>query len=218
MTVIIVGAGSIGYYLAKSLITTTNHKIKMIEKDQFRSVINANKLDIPIINGDGSNITTLEKANAKSADILVALTGKDEDNFICCQIAKNKFKIKTTIAKINNPKNLEAIKNYAADIVVSNTDTLSNIITQQLNAIDYHFMTHFTMGDTSIVEFLVSEESIMKDKKISDINWPKDTLVVAITRNKKSIVPSGNTILKTGDDIIISTKEHNKKQLKKLFN
>ena len=218
MTVIIVGAGSIGYYLAKSLITTTNHKIKMIEKDQFRCVLTANKLDIPIINGDGSNIKTLEKANVKQKDILVALTGKDEDNFICCQIAKNYFKVKTTIAKINNPKNLEAIKNYAADIVVSNTDMLSNIITQQLNAIDYHFMTHFTMGDTSIVEFVVFEDSNMKNKKISEIKWPKNTLVVAISRDNKSIVPSGNTILKAGDDVIISTKEYNKKYLKKLFN
>ena len=94
---------------------------------------------------------------------------------------------------------------------------LSNIITQQLNAIDYHFMTHFTMGETSIVEFVVSKNSNMQNKKISDIKWPKDTLVIAISRNNKSIVPSKNTTLKIGDDVIISTKEHNKKYLKKLF-
>ena len=157
-------------------------------------------------------------SNAKSADILVALTGKDEDNFICCQLAKNKFKIKTTRAKINNPKNMDIIKKLAADTVVSNTDMLSNIITQQLNAIYYHFMTHFTKGDTSIVEFIVSENSYMNNKKICDINWPKDTLVVAISREEKSIVPSGNTVLKANDDVIISTKEYNKKYLKKIFN
>ena len=94
---------------------------------------------------------------------------------------------------------------------------ISNIITQQLNAIDYHFMTHFTMGDTSIVEFVVSENCNMGNKKISEIKWPKNTLVIAISRDNKSIVPSGNTTLKIGDDIIISTKEYNKKYLKKLF-
>ena len=214
----IVGAGSIGYYLSKFLITKTNHKIKVIEKNQLRCSTTANKLDIPIINGDGSNMSVLTKAGAKNADILVALTGKDEDNFICCQIAKRKFNIKKTIAKINNPKNLEILKKLAADIVISNTNMLSNIITQQLNAIDYHFMTHFTMGDTSIVEFVVENDSKMKDKKISEINWPKDTLVIAISRDKKSIVPSGNSILKVGDDVIISTKEYNKKYLKKFFN
>lgn len=217
MTIIIVGAGNMGYYLSKTLITTTNHKIKIIEKNKLRCVLTANKLDIPIINGDGTNITTLKKADAENADILVALTGKDEDNFICCQLAKNKFKIKTTISKINNPKNLETIKSLAADIVVSNTNMLSNIITQELNAIDYHFMTHFTMGDTSIVEFVVFEDSKMKEKKISEIKWPKETLVIAITRNNKSIIPSGDSVLKVKDHVIISTKEINKNHLKKLF-
>ncbi len=218
MIIIIVGVGNIGFYLSKSLLATTNHKIKIIEKNQLRCIQTADKLNTPIINGDGSNIQTLIKAKANHADILVALTGKDEDNFVCCQIAKNKFKIKTTIAKINNPKNLETIKTLAADIVVSNTNMLSNIITQQLNAIDYHYMTHFTMGDTAIVEFIVYENSKMKDKKICDINWPKNTLVIAITRNNKSIVPSGNSVLKAGDDVIISTKDCNKKYLNKLFN
>ena len=218
MTIIIVGIGNIGFYLSKFLITKTNHKVKIIEKNPLRCIQTADKLNIPIINGDASNISPLIKAKAKNADILVALTEKDEDNFICCQIAKSKFKIKTTIAKINNPKNLETIKNLAADIVVSSTDMLSNIITQQLNAINYHYMTHFTAGDTAIVEFIVDENSKMKNKKICDINWPKNTLVIAITRDNKSIVPGGNSILKTGDNVIISTKEQNKKYLKKLFN
>ena len=71
MTIIIVGAGSIGYYLSRSIITTTNHKIKIIEKDPIKCAIAANKLDIPITNGDGSDITILQKVNAKNADILV---------------------------------------------------------------------------------------------------------------------------------------------------
>lgn len=218
MTIIIVGAGSIGYYLSKSIVSTTNHKIIIIEKDPIRCKIAADKLDLPIIVGDGSDVATLEKIKAKQADILVSLSGKDEDNFVCCQLAKKVFNIKTTIAKINNPKNIEIIKALAADIVISNTNTLSNIITKQLNAIDYHFMTHFTMGDTIIVEFIVEKDSIMQNKKISSINWPKNTLVIAISRENKSIVPNGNTTLKTGDDVIISTKEQEKKHLKKLFN
>ena len=217
MTIIILGAGNIGFYLSKSLIATTNHKIKIIEKNKVLCTTTADRLDIPIINGDGSNISVLEKAGAKYADILVALTGKDEDNFVSCQIAKNKFNIKTTIAKINNPKNFNTIKNLSADIVISNTDTLSNIITQQVNVIDYHFMTHFTTGDTAIVEFVVFENSNLKDKKICEINWPKDTLVVAISRSNKSIVPSGNSVLKSCDKVIILTQKYNKKYLKKLL-
>lgn len=217
MNIVIIGAGSIGYYLTWSLVNTTNHKIKLIEKDQFRSIVVADKLNVPIINGDGSNIAILEKAEIKNADILVALTGKDEDNFICCQLAKNKFKTKTTIAKANNPKNVEIIKSMAADIVISSAGMLADIITKQVNAIDYHFITHFTLEDTAIVEFVVRKNNNIQNKKISEIAWPKDTLVIAISRDKKSIVPSGQTVLEVGDDIILSTKKQNKKYLKKLF-
>ncbi len=217
MNIIIIGAGNIGYYLAYSLISAANHDIKIVEKVHARSIIAANKLNIPIIHGDGSNISTLEKADAAHADILVALTGKDEDNFICCQLAKHRFHIKTTIAKVNNPKNVDIIKSLAADIVVSSVNMLSQIIEQQVNAIDYHFITRMTMGDTSIVEFVVSENGKICNRRISEIKWPKDTLVIAISRNQKSIVPNGESVLRSGDDVVISTKDYNKKYLKKLF-
>lgn len=217
MNIIIIGAGNIGYYLAYSLMSTTNHEVRLIEKDRSRAMITANKLNLPIIHGDGSNISILEKADAGHTDILVALTGKDEDNFICCQLAKQRFHIKTTIAKVNNPKNVETIKALAADIAISSVNMLSQIIEQQVNAIDYHFVTKMTMGDTSIFEFIVPQNDKICNKKISDIDWPENTLVIAISRNQKSIVPNGNSILESGDNVVISTKDYNKKYLKKLF-
>lgn len=218
MNIIVVGAGNIGYYLTYSLISTTNHEVTLIEKDHSRSMLTANKLNVPIIHGDGSSIAILEKADAAHADILVALTGKDEDNFICCQLAKQRFHTKTTIAKVNNPKNVETIKALAADIVISSVSMLSQIIEQQVNAIDYHFITRMTMGDTSIFEFVVPQNDKICNKKLSDISWPKDTLVIAISRNQKSIVPNGDSVLEAGDNVVISTKDYNKKHLKKLFN
>ncbi len=218
MNIIVVGAGNIGYYLTWSLITSTDHEITVIEKNNSHSIAIADKLDVPIINGDGSNIAILEKANAAHTDILVALTGKDEDNFICCQLAKKHFHIKTTIAKVNNPKNFNIMKSLSSDIVISSANMLAEIIEQEVNAVYFHFATRVKMGDISIVEFIVSEGDPIQNKKIVNIAWPKDTLVIAISRKGKSIVPSGDTILSVGDNVIISTKDHNKKYLRKLFN
>lgn len=218
MHIVIVGIGNIGYHLTKALVQNTNHQIKLIESNHLNSIIAANKLDVPIIHGDGSKISTLERANIRQTEILIALTGKDEDNFICCQLAKNKFNVKTTIAKANNPKNAKIMQNLAANIVISSAGMLSKIVEQQLNAINQHFITHFTTGDIAIVEFKIEHYHSMKNRKISEIKWPNHTLVISIIRNGKSIVPSGEVTLLENDSLIISSDEKNKKNLKKLIN
>ena len=218
MNIVIVGIGSIGYHLTKVLMQNTNHQIKLIEADHLNSIVVANKLGVPIIHGDGSKISTLAQANIKQSEILIALTGKDEDNFLCCQLAKRKFKVKTTIAKANDPKNVELMQNLAADIVISSAGMLSKIVEQQLNAITHHFITHFSMGDTVIVEFKLESNNPIIGKKISEIKWPNNTLVISIFRNGKSIVPNGESLFFENDIVIISSNEKSKKSLKKLIN
>lgn len=218
MNIVIVGIGSIGYYLTKILVKNTNHQLNLIESDHFNSIVAANKLDVPVIYGDGSRIETLMRANIKQTEILIALTGKDEDNFVCCQLAKRKFSVKTTIAKANNPKNAEIMQTLAADIVISSAGMLSKIVQQQLNALNHHFITHFATGGTTIVEFRVGQNRNTQNQKIKEIKWPENTLVISIVRDKKSIVPSGDTILLENDSVIISSDEKNQKSLKKLFN
>lgn len=218
MNILIIGIGNIGYNLTKLLVQNTNNQIQVIEIDHLNSIMAANKLDVPVIHGDGSKISTLEQANIKQTEILIALTGKDEDNFLCCQLAKHKFKVKNTIAKANNPKNANIMQTLAADIVISSAGMLSKIVEQQLNALNYHFITHFIMGNTVIVEFRIGKDNKMQNKKISEIKWPKNTLVISIVRNGKSIVPSGESILLENDSVIISSDDKNRKNLKKLFN
>ncbi len=218
MQIIVVGLGGLGYYLTKVLRQNTNHKIKLIECDHLNSIVAANKLDMPVIFGDGSKISILKQAKADRCDILIALTGKDEDNFLCCQLAKKIFNVKTTIAKVNNPKNAKIMQKLAVDIIVSSAGMISKIVEQQLNVISHHFMTHFTSGNMTIIEFQVRNLSSIQNKKIKEVKWPEKTLVISIIRNSESIIPTGNTTIFVNDKLIISTEIKQHKNLKKLFN
>lgn len=217
MNIIIVGAGTVGYYLALSLLGD-KHDIKLIDRSQHRCTLAADKLDATVIHGDGTEISVLKKAHAQKADILVAVTGKDEDNFVCGQIAKQYFKIQTTIVRANNPQNIEAMKQVAADIVISSANIISQLIEQEVDSVSMRIITRLTLGDSAIMEFIVNEQDPIQGKSLQEIELPDNTLVITIVRNGKSIIPRGDTMLLTGDNVMVATKEENKKRLQKLFN
>ena len=117
MNILIIGGlGNVGYYLAKSLLHAGTHEIKIIEKERCKCAYVADRLDISVFRGDGTDIRTLKKAEAHKADIMVAITARDEDNFIAAQLeTRSYFHVKTTIVKANNPKNIDIMKTIGAE-------------------------------------------------------------------------------------------------------
>lgn len=216
MKIIIVGGGNVGYYLSRSLLKN-HHEILLVEKEKEKCMYVADRLDISVIHGDGTLLRTLEKAKASTADILVAITGNDQDNFVTAQLAKHYFQIKNVIVKANNPKNIDVLKTLAADIVVSSINIISGLIEQEVDAVSMRFITRINMGDSSIVEFIVDNNDALVGKCLSEIEFPPDTLVITIQRLGKTIIPTGDTVLLQGDDVMIATHEKNKKLLAKMF-
>lgn len=104
MKVIIVGGGKVGYYLLK-MLKDKRYEITLIEKS--RKICNkiAEDFNIAIICGDGTDLDVLKDAGIEDAEVVAAVTGKDEENLVICQITKNTFSVNKTIARINNPKN-----------------------------------------------------------------------------------------------------------------
>ena len=104
MYIIMVGGGKVGYYLTKHLLSA-GHEVVVIEKNPRKVEMIIDDLGGVAIEGDGSDAGPMSEAGMNRADIVVAATGDDEDNLIVCQVAKKKFNVKRTIARINNPKN-----------------------------------------------------------------------------------------------------------------
>lgn len=126
MDIIIVGGGKVGYYLLKSL--HEQHEVALIDKNKGVCETIAKEFDSMILWGDGTTVDVLRDAGIENANIVVAVTGKDEENIIICQIAKMNFNIEKTIARVNNPKNIEIFKQLGVDKTVCSTEVIANMI------------------------------------------------------------------------------------------
>jgi len=131
MYIIIVGAGKVGYFLAKRLCAS-KHTVSIVEKDKDTCETIAKELEALVVNGDGCDPEILEEAGAKRADVVAAVTGDDEDNLIICQLAKELFNAKRTVGRVNNPDNERVFSELDIDVPVDSTMIIGKIIESAL--------------------------------------------------------------------------------------
>jgi len=214
MYIIIVGAGRVGYYLTKALLDE-GHEVLAIEKNATVCEAVVSELGSVCIRGDGCEVSTLTEAGTNRADMLIAVTGDDEDNLVACQVAKHKFNVPRTIARIRNPKNETIFKKLGVDVTVSSTNIILEHIQEEVPT---HPLTHLlTIRDKGleIVEIKIPPESIMIGKTIKELSLPpKSTLFLIIRKGQKPIIPKANTILETEDQIIAVTTPESEEKLR----
>ncbi len=216
MKVLIIGGGKVGYYLAQTL-TEHDHEPVVIESNKSASRKIADALDIPIICGDGTSIDVLESANIEKMDAVISVTGKDEDNLISCQLAKKRFNVPKTIARVNNPKNVQIMRTLGVDIAVSSTDNIARLIEREVDATAIRQVLALNQGEATISEIKIPEPYQFNGYTLSQIKMPNDTIIVSITRNNELIIPRGNTKILSGDSILILSKVKALHDVKKLL-
>jgi len=170
-------------------------------------------LDVSVINGDGTSINYLIDADIESADALIAVTGRDQDNLVACQIARKKFNVKKTIARVNNPKNIKIFETLGVDTAVSSTASIVDIIEREVFISGLKSLT--TVGNISINEIKLQANYISINKQIKELNIPKDCIIIAIIRNNETIIPGGSSILLNGDEVIAISKKGDEEKLEK---
>lgn len=201
MFIIVVGGGKVGYYLAKSLISS-HHEVAIIEKDSSKCSQFVEDFGSITICGDGCDPAVLQGAGAERADIIVADTGDDEDNLIICQLAKTKYKVPRTIARVNNPKNEFVFKKLGIDSTVSSTDLVLSMIEQEVAYKGIAPLISFRKSGVEIVETTLAADSPAINKKIIELTLPNNCLILAVLRSDNLIIPDGNTTLETSDLVI----------------
>ncbi|MFA9381742.1 MAG: TrkA family potassium uptake protein [Acetanaerobacterium sp.] len=205
MTVIVVGGGKVGYYLAKTLLEH-GHEANIIELDRELCHRIANDLDIPVVCGDGTTIHVLNEAGAQDADALISVTGQDENNLVACQIAKRSFGIKRTVARVNNPKNAKIMKDLGVDIPISSTDNIARLIEREVDTAAIKQLMQLNRGETSLSEIELPQDFKFSGKKLMELRMPEESVVVSISRGDQIIIPRGNTMLLAGDKIMVISK------------
>ncbi len=213
MYILIIGGGKVGYYLAKTLFQA-HHRVGVIESDPVRCDLIAKELDVLVINGDGADIEALDEANARDADYLVAVTGKDEENLVACQLAKKYYQVPRTIARVNNPKNQHIFNRLGVDATVSSTGAIARLIENQLAIDDVKTLPLFEDEGIEMIETELKNTSPVLNRQVRALSFPSDCVLIALIRNGKILFPKGDTVLKLGDRVFALSKRNTEGRLK----
>jgi trk system potassium uptake protein TrkA len=206
---IVVGGGKVGYYLAKELVEE-GHEVLVIEQDAAKCERISEELGDIALQGDGCEAATMEIAGFGRADMVLAVTGDDEDNLVSCQVAKHMFNVPRTIARINNPKNEAIFRKLGIDTTVSATAAVLAQIEQELPTHPLIPLLRLKGGGLEIVEVKVPPDSATVGKKVVDILLPQQALIV-LTIDKEGVprIPTGDTVIHADDDVVAVTRvEH----------
>jgi trk system potassium uptake protein TrkA len=212
MYIVIVGAGRVGFNLASKLVQD-NHTVTVIEKDKARCEGISQRLNALVINGDGCEPRFMEDAEVGRADVIAAVTADDEDNLVICQLAKEVFGIRRTVARVNNPKNEHIFSELGVDVPVNATKIIAKIIEEEASFEDFITLMTFKRGKLALVRVDLTTESPVIDKAVREVNLPENSVLVSILRGDTIIVPKGDTVMKSGDDIVALTSIENEQQL-----
>lgn len=214
MRAVVVGGGKVGYYLVKALIEKKHH-VTLIEKNSKVCKKIAEELKVDVICGDGSDVEVLKDANIDEAEVVAAVTGKDEENLVICQMAKVNFNINETIARINNPKNTAIFKALGVDKTVCSTQVICNLIEGEFNSEPLKVIESINRGEMILVEAKIDKKSAWKDKSVEQLKLPKECLILSIIRSEKVIFPRGSIDIREGDKVLIITNTDRKKDVEK---
>jgi trk system potassium uptake protein TrkA len=202
MYVVIVGAGKVGWNLARELIAK-RHEITVIESDPRRFAVVEQELEHSAQYGDGSELWVLERAGIERADLVVAVTGDDEDNILISQVAREKYGVERIVARCNNPRNLQHFELLGIKPAVSATDLILRLIEHEVPQYGLVHLLDLPQERLEIIELEVAPDSEAAGKPVRDLGLPDGSLVISVLRDGAGFVPAGDSIVQAGDEVLL---------------
>ena len=207
MKILIFGATEVGCLLATEFFE--DHDITIIDKEENRTD-EFNKLDISFVQGNASDTDVLKRADIKSADVFIACTQNDEANIVACLSAKKMSGVRTicfvTKEEYKNTLSFEKTDNYLCDFFIDYIIWPEELLMQDIfrivtvsHALD---VENFADGRARLLEYKVEEGLSILNKKIREIGFTKDTIIVGLTRGGQLFIPNGETEILEGDKLI----------------
>jgi trk system potassium uptake protein TrkA len=211
--IIIAGAGKIGFQLAKMLINS-GYEVAIIEQDRQRAAQVAESLDTKVLCGNGTDLNVLRDAGTENAAYFAAMMSSDADNIVACQMAKDRFHVGQTIARVIDPGNEKLFRILGIDATVNTATLAARTISSVLPSNGLKLTSIFDKGDVELAEVKLNGTSPVVGKLVSGIAFPGDCLLIAILRNDEITFPRGNTTLQENDTVYALTKRTATKALK----
>ena len=171
MYVLVAGAGKVGWNLARELIAK-GHEVTLVEHNRRRYLIVEQELEHAVQYGDATELWVLERAGIQRADMVIAVTGDDEDNMLICQVAKEKYLVERIIARVNNPRNLQHFKLLGIQPAVSATDLILRLIEHEVPKYGLVHLLDLEEEQLEIIEMEVADDAPAAGRKVVDIDLP----------------------------------------------
>lgn len=199
--ILVVGAGKVGWNLARELIDR-HHEVTVIEDDRERYLTVEQELEHRVQYGDASELWVLERAGIERADMVIAVTGDDEDNLLICQVAKQKYGVDSIIARVNNPRNREHFELLDVRPYVSATDLIMRLIEHEVPSYGLVHLLDLPDDRIEIIEVLIDSDSPVAGTRVADLEMPKGSLLISVLREDGGFVPTAETVLEVGDEVL----------------
>lgn len=203
MRVVITGAGAVGRHLASDL-AERGHTVALIEQDPATlDIAREWAPDVEHLLGDACEPWVLEKADLRTADVVAAVTGDDEDNLVTSLLAKQEYAVPRVLARVNHPDN-EWLFNeqWGVDAAVSPPHLLTALVEEEVTVGDLVRLLPLERGRISIVELTVPADSPTAGRPIYELRLPPDAAIVAVIREGHVVIPQPETVVTEGDEVI----------------
>ena len=215
MKVAIAGAGNVGTYIAVDL-KEAGHDVMVIEQNP--DLVARLQGDVPVtwVVGDACEVTTLQEAGIAEIDVMVAVTGDDEDNLVISLLAKQEFAVPRVVARVNHPQNQWLFnESWGVDVSVSTPHLLTALVEEAVSVGSLVRLLQFQ--DARLVEVTLAEDSPAVGAAISALGVPRDATIVAVVRDRHVIVPRGETAMLPGDEVLVLVTPEAEEKVKALL-
>jgi trk system potassium uptake protein TrkA len=201
MHMLVVGAGKVGWNLGRELLEK-GHEVTLVESDRDRYLTVEQELEHNVHYGDASELWVLERAGIASADVVIAVTGDDEDNMLICQVAKEKYGVERIIARVNNPRNCQHFELLGIKPYVSATDLILRLIEHEVPEYGLVHLLDLPEERLEIIELLLDAGSAAAGQRVGDLELPDGSLLISVLRGGRGSVPTPGTVLAAGDHLL----------------
>ena len=203
MNVAIAGAGNVGRFLAEDL-APSGHAVLLIDSNADLVASLPPVEGVQYLAGDACEVSLLQTARFDEMDVVVAATGDDEDNLVVSLLAKQEFAVPRVIARVNHPKNHWLFNEmWGVDVAVSTPQLLAGLVEEAVSVGMLVRLLQFEGGNTRLMEVTLDGDSPAVKAEVGSIGLPRGAAVVALVRDGHVVVPRSDTILDTGDEVLL---------------